>query len=158
MHVWFHTANKPSVCASPECGKELAIGSFIVSCGKKATATDWHVDCLVEYSKRVLDKPKTVLGRKRMQIDDSTRKERVRLLKLFAANQQRIRAYQGRQLDDVLAVRLYRLRVLQQLLVLEMEHVGGAPAKWIGVMKDSEVVSNEVVRDARERERANTTN
>ncbi len=136
VDIWFSESAKEYQCARPECGKVIAPNTFMANSsrklGRQITTDHWHADCLITFSMEMLASAKqhVVVGRKRLELDQTTHDARIRILHQYAANRQRMEHYRGRLPDPVLSLRIRRLEVLQQLLRMEIMKCGGPPCSW----------------------------
>lgn len=126
MRMWFSILNETKTCTA--CGQEIPANTLATfsrwGSYKAWQISAWHPECLVEHSRKALVKPTKV------KLSRSESEARVRLMKQYAANRQRIATYQERPASQLTELRIHRLLALQQLLKVRMLEVGGLPRRW----------------------------
>lgn len=136
MRVWFVRASQPQPCQNPGCEHGIQPGEFVLRTssrqGKDTVVNHWHPECLVEFSRKVVEsQPVAALGRKPLPLNPQQREGRLRLLQRYAANKQRIARYKHHLPSQTMEIRIHRLLALQRLIEIEMAGLGGVPRSWL---------------------------
>ncbi len=136
INIWFDTLHASVVCADPMFGGDIHAETYAAFSHSHGDVINWHIDCLVAYSKRSLTPPQ------HQQLTREQRQRRIKLLRQYGANKQRIESYKRRLPNVVLELRIARLRLLQQLVKIRIAEVGGVPKRWVLDASDCGVDDN----------------
>ena len=140
--TWVAYLRKPDECFRAEvCEREtrvMAEGDPAVRGRIREVLISWHPECWVKGAiSLLLSTPyrETGPGRKKLDISDTERTARRKILGRHSSLEQRILT-QKHQLDrpnpniEVITLRINRFEVLQDVLWWELQKLGGAPTTW----------------------------
>ena len=137
MKVWVEKNRTPAVCALEGCMDTVEEGKAVVRIKLNQQVTNFHPQCWLRMAEdwaEEYDSTAPRRGRKPLALSEEERQERTSLLRLYAANRQRIRQYEERlnsgEENRSLALRIIRLHIIQEVLRRKADNLGGAPSKW----------------------------
>ena len=105
----------------------MAIGEAILLIRQHSITYPYHPKCLLEHMQQAMESS----SQARPQLDSSMRLQRLRMLRQYAENKQRMKSYSARLPNPALELRIARLEVLRQILRLRVEELGGVPKSWL---------------------------